>query len=257
MWEGFLDLLFQALNLLHTPIGDWGMAIIVATIIFRLVLSPCSFSQTKSSFVMQKLTPKMNAIKEKYQDDPTRMQEETQKLYADAKYNPIIGCLPLLLQMPIFIALFQVLRSMSDRIGDQQYCFYNLVPNLVTSPSEAFSQGFLAFIPYLILIIVFAFATFLPMVLQQITSNADPSQRKQTLLMSGVMSVMMLFIGWGTPAGVLLFWGTSSIIAIIIQQAYLAYLKHQDAKVVEEEEAQPVQVEVVRKPKKNRPKKKR
>ena len=258
MWEGFKDLIFMALQALHSPIGDWGMAIIIATVIFRLVLTPCSTSQTKSSFQMQKLQPKLNAVKEKYADNPVRQQEETQKIMAESKYNPIIGCLPVLLQMPIFIALFQVLREMGDRLGDEGYCFYNLVPNLVTSPSEALTQGFLFFIPYLILIIIFAVCTFIPMVLQQM-NNTDAQQKRQTLIMSGVMAVFMIFIGWSTPAGVLLFWGTSSIVAIIIQQVYLAYLKKKDAQqaLVEEVVVKPEKVEVVAKKKKARPKKKR
>ena len=72
-----------------------------------------------------------------------------QKIYAEMKFNPLAGCLPMLLQMPIFIALFQVLREMGDRIGEGTYSFYNLVPNLVTTPSQAFGEGFGTFVPYL------------------------------------------------------------------------------------------------------------
>lgn len=164
---------------------------------------PIMHKQTKSSYAMKKLNPEMNRIKELYADDKTRQSEELQKVYAEAKFNPISGCIPMFIQMPIFIALFQVLREMADRVEGTEYCFYNIVPNLVMTPNEAWEQGFVTAIPYLILIVIFAGATFLPMILQQ--QGGDPKQRKQTLIMSGVMSIFMLFVGWSSPAGVLLF----------------------------------------------------
>ena len=138
----------------------------------------------------------MQEIQRKYADDPMRQQEEMQKLYAEAKFNPLAGCLPMILQMPIFIALFQVLSEMGQRTEGTSYAFYNLVPSLVTTPSQAFSQGFGTFVPYVVLMIIFAGATFLPMVLQQM-GNKDNPQRKQTLIMSGVMSLFMLWISLG------------------------------------------------------------
>ena len=94
--------------------------------------------QTKSSFMMKKMNPEMNRIKELYADDKVKQSEELQKVYAEAKFNPISGCIPMFIQMPIFIALFQVLRELNDRVGgSSDYCFYNIVPNLVMSPQEA------------------------------------------------------------------------------------------------------------------------
>ena len=118
----------------------------------------------------------MQEIQRKFADDPVRQQEEMQKLYAEAKFNPIAGCLPMLLQMPIFIALFQVLQEMGTRTHGSTYEFYNLVPSLITTPSQAFAEGIGAFIPYVILMIIFAGATFLPMVLQQ--RNNEGAQKK-------------------------------------------------------------------------------
>ena len=163
----------------------------------------------------------------------------------------------MLLQMPIFIALFQVLREMPNYMGsDEGYQFYNLVPNLVTTPSQAFSEGFGTFVPYIILMIVFAGATFLPMILMQ-ANNKDSAQRKQTMIMSGVMSLFMLWISWGSPAGVLLFWGASSLIGVAQQQISLRIMKKKDAQEAEVIEVKPVEVDVTRKVKKPRPKKKR
>ena len=221
-------------------------------------MMPLMTSQTKSSVMMQRMQPKLKAIQEKFADDPIRQQQETQKLYADAKFNPLMGCIPMLIQMPIFIALFQMLRSIQDWLPKYtDFSFYNIVPDLLMTPSEAFSVGIMEFIPYLVLVIIFVGATFLPMLLQQ-KDNTDQQQKNQMYMMSIIMSLMMLFISWSSPAGVLLFWGVSGIIALIVQQTYTKYLK--DKLLKQEEEAaqfQPVQVEVERKVKKKRPTKKR
>lgn len=203
---------------------------------------------------MQKMQPLMNEIQTKFADDPTRMQEEMQKMYAETKFNPLAGCLPMLLQMPIFMAMFQTLRNIGS-YEDTSYTFYGLVPDLTAAPSTMFSQGIGAFIPYLILMLVFALATFMPMILQNIKN--DSKQRNQMLIMGVIMTVMMLWISWGSPAGVLLFWGVSSIFGIAQQQLTNRYLRKADAEREAEEPLKPVEVDVERKVKKQRPKKKR
>lgn len=257
MWEAFCQIMADIVAVFYGPVQDWGLAIILVTIVFRVIISPLAVGQTKSSYQMQKITPKINEIKEKFPDDPTRQNEEIQKLYADAKYNPLAGCVPMLLQMPIFIALFTVLRNISDYItSSTTFTFYNIIPNLLLTPSDTFDKGMMVFLPYLILMLVFALVTFLPMVLQQLNSPAS-SQRTQMFVMAGVMSVMMLWISWGSPAGVLLFWGVSSIFAVIQQQIVMANLKRKDVQAEEEIAEQQVVVDVERKAKKKRPKKKR
>ena len=258
MWDIFKDWIFQVIEFFYGFCGDWGLAIIVVTVIFRIIVAPLMHKQAKSSYDMQKVQPKIQELKERFPDDPTRQSQEMQKIYAEMKFNPLAGCLPLLLQMPIFIALFQVLREMGDRVGDASYSFYNLVPNLVTTPSQAFAEGFGIFVPYLILMVVFAGATFLPMILQQMNSS-NKQQRNQTLMMGAIMSLMMLWISWSSPAGVLLFWGASSVIGIAQSQLTLAHCRAQDRRKAEEEAlvVKPIEVNVTRKEKKKRPKKKR
>ncbi len=255
MWDVFKDWIFQIIQFFYNFCGDWGMSIVIVTVIFRLLISPLMHKQTKSSYDMQKVQPLMAEIQSKYANDPQRMQEEMQKLYAEVHFNPLAGCLPMLLQMPIFIALFQVLNEMGQRTQGSAYGFYNLVPDLVMRPSEAFSMGFGTFLPYLILLVVFAGATFLPMVLMQ-RGQKDNPQRNQTLIMSGVMSLFMLWVGWGSPGGVLLFWGTSSLIAIAQQQITRGMLKRKDEEAAATIEVKPIEVDVTRKVKKPKPKKK-
>lgn len=258
MWDIFKDWIFSVIQFFYNFCGDWGLAIIIVTVIFRIIVSPLMHKQAKSNYQMQKIQPKIMEIQSKFADDKVRMTEETQKLYAEAKFNPLAGCLPMLLQMPIFIALFQVLREMGDREEVHDFTFYNLVPNLVNSPSVAFGEGFLDFIPYLILMIIFAGATFFPMIQQQLKNKNNP-QRNQTLIMGVVMSIFMLWISWGSPAGVLLFWGVSSLIGIAQNQFTLSRCRKADEREEAEKalESQPVEVNVVRKTKKKRPTKTR
>ena len=241
MWEVFKNWIFDIIQFFFGFCQDWGLAIIIVTIIFRVLISPLMHKQTKSSYQMQKVQPLM---------------QEIQTKYADAKFTPLAGCLPMLRQMPIFIALFQVLREMPNYLGsDEGYQFFNLVPNLVMTPSGAVAGGFGTFLPYLILMVVFAGATFLPMILMQM-GQKDNLQRNQTMIMAGVMSLFMLWISWSSPAGVLLFWGVSSIIGVCQQQISMRLMKKRDAEKEETIEVKPIEVDVTRKAKKPRPKKK-
>ena len=258
MWEEICKIVARIVELFYYPVHDWGMAIILLTIVFRLLIMPLMLSQTKSSFMMQKVQPRLKEIQERYKDDPVRMQEETQKLYADAKFNPLAGCVPMLIQMPIFIALFQVLRNIQNYLPQYTtFTFYNIVPDLLATPAEVMEKGMGEFIPYGILIVIFVGATFLPMLLQQ-KNNKDSQQRNQMIMMSIIMGVMMLFVSWSSPAGVLLFWGTSGIIATIAQQTYMHILrKRSEEEENEQIEVQPIHVEVERRVKKKRPTKKK
>lgn len=256
MWDAFKNWIFDCIAFFANFLGDWGLAIIVITVIFRLIVAPIMHKQIKSSYQMQKVQPLMQEIQRKFAGDQVRLNEEMQKLYAETKFNPLAGCLPMLLQMPIFLAMFQTLRELGGRDSNVSYTFYAMVSDLTKTPADMFAQGFGPFIPYLILMLVFAVGTFLPMILQNLKS--DSAQRNQMLLMGGIMSLFMLWISWGSPAGVLLFWGASSIIGICQQQITMRVLKKQEAvKEAETIDVKPIKVDVERKVKKKRPTKKR
>ena len=259
LWDWFKDAIFWGMNVCHNMVGDWGLAIILATLVFRFALFPLMQKQIKSSYKMNKFSPMMQELQEKYADDPQRLSEETRKLYTESGFNPVGGCLPLFLQMPIFIAVFQVLRDeMGWRVGDASagYGFLGIINDLTVTPAAALEQGMMTFIPYLIILLLFAGLTFAPMLIQQ--RNQSGPQQQQMIIMAVVMTAMMLFIGWSSPAGVLLFWATSSLFGVCQQQITTRLLKKEDA----EEEAnyidlEPVKVDVVRKERKKRPTKKR
>jgi YidC/Oxa1 family membrane protein insertase len=204
---------------------------------------------------MQKMQPLIAELKEKYAGDQQRQQEEMMKIYQEAKFNPLSGCLPMVLQMPIFIALFWVLQKLPDYIRESgrpetalPATFYNIIPDLSLSPSTVFFEsGILAVIPYVILVLLFGVSMLIPLLLSK-------NKERQTLIMTGVMTVVMLFFGWSAPAGVLLYWDVSSLLGVAQQTASKRILERKDAER-EAVEIKPVKVEVERKTKKARPKK--
>ena len=255
MWEAFKNFIFWLIQAFYNICGDWGLAIIIITLIFRAAITPLMYTQSKSSYNMRKIQPLITQIKERFPDDIQRQNEETQKLYAQAKFNPLAGCVPMLIQMPIFIALFQVLREMSERVSDTtDYVFFHLVPDLTLTPAGAFAIDIPTF-PYIILLAIFALCTFIPTLLMQ-NQTQDPQQKKMTLIMVVVMSIMMIWIGWSSPAGVLLFWGASSLLAIAQQQISMRIIEKKDAETEAPAYELPSEVNVTRKVKKPRPTKK-
>lgn len=256
MWEVILNAIFECIKFFYDFCLDWGVAILIITVIFRLLITPLMYKQAKSSYQMQKIQPAIKALQTKYADDPVKLNTEQQRLYAEAKFNPLASCIPMLLQMPIFIALFQVLRSMNERVPNiTDYTFLNIVPNLVQTPGDAIAVGIGYAVPYILLLIIFAVCTFIPSLLQ-LKDTTDKQQRNQTLMMTALMGVMMIFIGFGSPAGVLLFWGASSILAIFQQQGSLYFIKKKDKNEAPIVVNEPVKIEVTRKEQKKRQHKK-
>lgn len=143
MWDAFKDAIFWCIDAMYGFVADWGLAIIIVTLILRLILFPLMQKQIRSSYRMQQFTPRIQEIQEKYADDQQRQAEEMQKVYAEIGFNPITGCLPLFLQMPIFVALFQVLQEMGSRTEGMTYSFYNVLPSLALFAFRDVRPGFL------------------------------------------------------------------------------------------------------------------
>lgn len=240
MWAAFKDFLFMdvLVNIQHV-VGDWGMSIVVLTVIVRLLLMPLTVKQTKSMLELQRIQPKIKELQKKYADDKEKLQEETLKFYQDNKVNPFGGCLPMLLQMPLFIALYQVIGGTAKNPGllmkhlaetGTVGKFYFFIHDISLAPSVVFSQqGLLAALPYIILLLLFGLSVWLP----QALTPGD----KQQKTMGATMAVMMLFVGWNAPAGVLLYWDISSIWGIVQQQVMTKMAKRDDDQdiVIEQE----------------------
>ncbi len=256
MWDWIVNILFQVLKLIQSFAVDWGLSIIILVVIIRLLLTPLMVKSSKSTARMQVLTPKMQEIQERYADDPQRQSEELQKFYAENKFSPMGGCLPLLIQMPILCALFTLLRNLGDYFDGESFSFFNILPNLQSTPAGTFAEGLAVSAPYLISLLLFAVLTLIP---QLYMSRNQTGAQAETMKMTAlIMTVFMLFIGWSLPAGVLLYYDVSSAWQVV-QQIFVTQKVIDKAKAEEEERMAnaPIEVNVVRREQKPRPHKKK
>lgn len=252
MWEWFINLLTAILAGIEGFVGDWGLAVIVLTLIIRLILTPLMTHSTKSTARMQVMQPKLKEIQDRYADDPTRQAEELRKVYADMKFNPLGGCLPLVLQMPVFFGLFSVVRNVPADAS-----FFSILPSISLSVAQVVeTSGIVAAIPYIAFDVLFGVLTFVPMMLTARTQPAE--QRSQSYMMGGVMAILMLWFGWAScPAAVLLYYVTSSLWQVVQQQLITKrVIEKAKADAAAEAANKPIEVDVVRREKKPRPHKK-
>jgi YidC/Oxa1 family membrane protein insertase len=237
MWNAFVNLLFEVLQQIYSVVGDWGLAIIVLTVALRLLMTPLVIKQTRSTYELQKHQPKMKQIQEKYKDNKELQTQKLQEFYAEHKINPFASCLPMLLQMPLFVALYQMLAAATEKADGgplAQYLasnsgtgsFFGIIPDIMVSASSVFNgDGWVAAIPYIILLLLFSLSIYIP----QLITPGEKTQKTVGMY----MAVFMLVIGWSTPAGVLLYWDTSSIIGIgqqwFTQQAMKKTMEDEDS----------------------------
>ncbi len=224
----------------HLVGGSWGLAIVGLTVLIRAILVPLTYRQLKSMQEMQRLAPEINKLKEKYKEDKQRQQQEIMKFYQEHKINPLASCLPLVLQLPVFISLFYMLRTDLKKhiCGTQLVSYYNAHPGLATKykasphipsvahlPSKFIEEttcntvaphsGKFLFIPditskatgiVLIVLIVLYVGSQLASTLIA-TATADPNQRRLMLLLPVVFVVIL----YRYPAGLLVYWITTNL----------------------------------------------
>ncbi|AFU20122.1 membrane protein insertase YidC [Actinobacillus suis] len=201
-WAWFIAKpLFALLTFIQSIVTNWGLAIIGVTLVVKTILYPLTKAQYTSMAKMRMLQPKIQEMRERFGDDRQRMSQEMMKLYKDEKVNPMGGCLPILIQMPIFIALY--------------WTFMEAV-ELRHAPFFGWIQDLSAQDPYYILPLLMGGSMFL---LQKMspTPVADPVQQKVMTFMPVLFTVFFLWF----PSGLVLYWLTSNLITIA--QQWLIY----------------------------------
>lgn len=194
-WLWFISQpLFILLKWLHSILGNWGLAIIAITVIVKSAMYPLTKAQYTSMAKMRALQPKMAALKEKYGDDRQKFGQATMEMYRKEKVNPMGGCLPILLQMPIFLALFYVFLE-STELRHAEFVLW------LTDLS--------AMDPYYVLPVLFGVSMFVTQKLQPMTVQ-DPMQQKMMTFMPVIFSVFFLWF----PSGLVLYWLVSNLISI-------------------------------------------
>jgi YidC/Oxa1 family membrane protein insertase len=211
--QPLIDVFESVLLFFHDNVGlAWGTSIIALTVVVRAALVPLTLKQLRSMQTMQRLAPEIKALQEKYKDDKARLQQETMKFYQERKVNPFASCLPLLLQMPVFISLFYMLRKdlRHDICPDINP---PSVPNPKPCGSTEASQFF--FIPditapakggvLIALLVMYVGSQLLSSVFMSTTVD-----RNQRLIMMGLPFFFVPFI-IGFPAGLLIYWITTNL----------------------------------------------
>ncbi|MFW6268826.1 MAG: YidC/Oxa1 family membrane protein insertase [Bacillota bacterium] len=188
LFTWLIDFMTAFIETLNGYLGSYGLAIIVFTLIIRVLLYPLTAKQTRSMKGMKDLQPKMEEIKEKYEDDKETQQKKMMELYKENNVNPLAGCLPLILQMAILIPLFHTIRDMGIEEG------FLWIETLSESD-----------VP---LVLLNAGAVFLQSYLTQKNSGGE----KAGGMMMWIMPLFILLIGFQLPAGVLIYFVTSTLI---------------------------------------------
>jgi len=188
--------IFWLMNQIHKVLGNWGWTIIVLTIMIKLAFFPLSAASYRSMAKMKTVTPKMTAIRERFKSDPQKMNQAMMELYRTEKINPLGGCLPIVVQIPVFIALYWVLlASVEMRNAPWLGWIHDLA-----SPD-----------PFYILPVIMAVSMFIQTKLNP--TPPDPIQAKVMMFMPIIFSVMFFFF----PAGLVLYWVVNNILSIAQQ----------------------------------------
>lgn len=207
--------IFKALQFLHTLVGNFGLAIILLTIIIKAALFPLAYRAYKSMSRMKLLQPTIQQIREMYKDDPTKLSQELMQLYKREKINPLSGCIPMLLQIPIFFALYKVLFV---TIEMRHAPFFGWIKDLsAPDPTSIFNLfGIINWQPPEFLMIgAWPLIMGVTMYIQQRLSPepADPIQAK----MLKFLPVLFVFLFHSFPAGLVIYWAVNNTLSITQQ----------------------------------------
>lgn len=236
MWDSFLDGFGALLGFFYDIIPNYGVAIVLLTVAIRLLLFPLTSKQARSMAEMQRVQPEIKKIQQKYKHDRQKLNEELMAFYKEHKINPLAGCLPLVAQFPIFIALFQVLRSPASHIPDGTSLFEAFCPPQaidqagdcdpvglefltmdLSRGANASHSGLLEALPFFVLILFVVGTGYLQS--RQMTRMQRGGQKSaQAQMMTKIFPVFFGVISYTLPAGVVVYFLVSNIWQIGQQQ---------------------------------------
>ena len=217
--QALVDFVVHVLNAIYGVVGNYGVAIIIVTILMRIIVFPLTLKQEKSMKKMRDLQPELDKIKEKYKDSPQEYQQKTAELYRENGVNPLGGCLPLLIQMPIFVALYWAFSGNAIP-ADAKFLWFTL-----KQPDRLFMMGNFAF--NLLPILNVGVTYIQQKIMASATSGQESNQQMQTMLY--MMPIMMLFIFYNMPSGVTLYYLVSGALSLV-QQYFILKGRSDDGK---------------------------
>lgn len=208
IWNDFIIAIEQALRFLDSFLrvvpGHAGLTIILFTIIVKAALMPLTIQSLRSSRAMQELQPKIKDLQKKYAKDKEKLSQETMKLYKEHRVNPVGGCLPMILQLPIFFALYGAILNLSN--GDPAFAAPFLWLSSLAKPDPLYILPFLAVVTQF--------------VQQRMMMSKAAMSDPQQATMNRMMQFMPLMIGvfaFNFPSGAVLYWVTSSVFSVVQQ----------------------------------------
>jgi YidC/Oxa1 family membrane protein insertase len=200
--------LFLLMTYLHHVFHNYGLAIILVTIIIKLIFSPLAFMSYRSIHQVQTLQPEIKKLQNQYKDDKAALNQALMALYKERRVNPLGGCLPMLVQIPVFVALYNILNNTVEL---RQAPFLLWIHDLSLKD------------PYYILPVLMG----LTMILQYRLNPASPDPVQQKVMM--VVPVIMTFFFLNFPSGLVLYWLVNNMLTILQQYLTTSYLKKQSA----------------------------
>ena len=229
-------LLKWALEKIHIFIHNWGLAIIALTVILKILLFPLSKKSAMGTLKMQEIQPKMQAIQAKYRDNPQKLNEETAKLYKESGYNPVSGCLPMILQMFILFALYNVfnnyfefrgasfIKGWIDDLSEGEYIWSwkREIPLL-----SSFSQNKLRLLP-----IIYTLSQLVTGKITQYGGAGTAQSQSQMKFMMYGMPILFFFILYNVPSGLLIYWIVSNVLQMVQQLLINSYMKKKRLELV-------------------------
>ncbi|MDR1128436.1 MAG: membrane protein insertase YidC [Treponema sp.] len=227
------------LALFYRLIPNYGVAIILLTLLVKILLFPLTKKSSESTLRMQTLAPKIKELQEKYKDNPQQMNTKMAELYKQEGTNPMAGCLPLLIQFPIFIAMYNLFNNHFDLRGAM------FIPGWI--PDLSVPESVFSFAPHRLPILGWSDIRLLPFIYVgsqlltgKITQTPDQQANSQMKMMLYVMPVMFFFILYNVPSGLTVYWIMTNFLSLIQQLIINKYLKQKRAAIETVEKPAPV-----------------
>jgi YidC/Oxa1 family membrane protein insertase len=244
MFEGLFEVVAKTLSFFYDLIPNYAIAIALLTLAVMVVTTPFTLKGTRSMIQMQRLQPEMRRLQLKHKDDRQKLNEELMAFYKENQLNPLGGCLPLLLQAPVFMLLFRVIRGLthvgadgtfSPQHLDSSSALYRALDpakemmafgvNLAESASTALSHGFVHGLPHVVMVAIVAVSSYYQQKqIQGRNPNAEiPAQQK---MLMRLMPAMFVFFAFVSPAALVVYFVTSNLYRIAMQHYITRTLYH-------------------------------